>query len=57
MALALVTRDGVTPPSDAVDAVATATAVGGHADEIARWLTYSEAPYTATIAEELFDET
>ncbi|UFN96257.1 hypothetical protein [Micromonospora aurantiaca] len=55
--LALVTRDGVTPPSDAVDAVATATAVGGHADEIARWLTYSEAPYTATIAEELFDET
>ncbi|WP_168168222.1 MULTISPECIES: hypothetical protein [Micromonospora] len=51
------TRDGVTPPPDAVDAVATATALGSHADEIARWLTYSEAPYTATIAEELFDET
>ncbi|WP_157746331.1 hypothetical protein [Micromonospora inositola] len=55
--LALVTRDGVTPPPDAVDAVAAATALGSHPDEIERWLTCSEAPYAAAVAEELFDET
>ncbi|HEX5512301.1 MAG TPA: hypothetical protein VFX41_11340 [Actinomycetales bacterium] len=55
--LALVTRNGVTPPPDEVDAVATATALGSHLDEIERWLTSSEVPYTAAVAEELFDET
>lgn len=45
------------PSPEAVEAVAAATAVGGHADAVERWRTWSQVPYPATVAEELFDKT